>query len=164
MSKIHSVSVSHVSFLTNLECLSSFLHCTSLRKCELSEKNFQKLTAMFPSLLESVHPLASLLSLWMDSPWPYLDQPPICALHLLPSWMFAFGWMSNRHLRVNTSKTTLLNFPADYLISGNGSSSLTVPQDKALGFSLPLTPHILCVRLWRAPDVPQSYFIQSLVL
>lgn len=117
-SKILSLSVSHLFFLTNLECLSSLLPSTSLRKCEL----FQKLSQPCFSLTPSILWLPSIHSEWiLHAPTLRTTSPP---------YLYVCIYISN--FKVNTLKTRLLT-PEYYLISGSGSSSLTLPRDKALG-------------------------------
>lgn len=94
-SKIHFISVSHLSFSPAL----NHSRHSSLRKCEPPVKNFRKLSLHVPSLFESALRLPSFHSKGILCALA-LTSPPICALRLFLSWMCAFRYV------INTSKIT----------------------------------------------------------
>ena len=83
----------------------------------------------------------------MPLPWP---APNLRTTS--PPFLYVCIYISN--FKVNTLKTRLLT-PEYYLISGSGSSSLTLPRDKVLG-SLFLSHLTSFAWVQRAPAVPKS--------
>lgn len=134
-SKILSLSVSHLFFLTNLECLSSLLPSTSLRKCEL----FQKLSQPCFSLTPSILWLPSIHSEWILLPLPW---PAPNLRTTSPPFLYVCIYISN--FKVNTLK----NEAADSRILSHLRKWQLQPYTssrQSAWLSLPLTPYIFCM-------------------